>query len=152
MGYDKGLMSGRQVSVTSTYNNKQPNLRLSTPETWHPLHDNPDQYVQFDFLEIRNITGIETKGGDDTWVTRYVIQYSRDGMGWSPVIDEFGSVKEFLGNVDDYNSKINYFKLPIAAKLLRIYPTKWHKHIGMRVEIRGCFIPYRESFFFFHFK
>ncbi|XP_058797462.1 hemocytin [Phymastichus coffea] len=142
MGYDSGLMDRHQVMVASSYDGKEPNLRLSNPDTWHPFLDNPNQYVQFDFLEPRNLTGVETKGGDDTWVTQYTVKYSQDGLGWSPILDKFGADRKFLANVDDYSSRVNYFDLPISARLLRIHPYSWHNHVGMRVEIRGCFLPY----------
>lgn len=145
MGYDNQLMLDEQVSVSSSFsNNTSSNLRLSSPGIWRPQLDNPDQYVQFDFLEPRNITGVETKGKNGIWTTAYRVYYTGDGKNWNPVMDEVGTVKEFLGNVDDYNSKINYFARPLGARLLRIFPTKWHRHIGLKVEIRGCFLPYRK--------
>lgn len=143
MGYNNSSMSDQQVTVSSTQKS-QPNLRLSSPEVWRPSFDNPDQYVQFDFLQSRNVTGVETMGGNGTWTTSYKIKYSNDGKNWSPLIDQNGDEEEFLANVDDYNSKVNYFKKPIGARLLRIHPSKWNRHIGLKVEVRGCFVPYRE--------
>lgn len=144
MGYDSHAMSDMQVFVSSAFSNSLPNMRLSSTQIWRPLLDNPDQFVQVDFLEPRNLTGVETMGGFDSWVTAYKIYYGNDGKNWNQVLDEFGTEKVFLGNVDDVHTKLNYFDKPIGARLLRIVPIKWHRHIGLKFEIRGCFLPYRE--------
>ncbi|XP_016844891.1 hemocytin [Nasonia vitripennis] len=142
MGYDSYLMSDMQVFVSSAFSNFVPNMRISSTEIWRPLLDNPDQFVQIDFLEPRNLTGVATMGGYDSWVTAYKIYYGNDGKIWNPVLDEFGAEKVFLGNVDDFHIKINYFDKPIGARLMRIVPIKWHRHIGLKFEIHGCFLPY----------
>jgi von Willebrand factor len=148
MGYEDQMMSDQQVSVSSSSQNKNPDLRLSSPEAWRPQLDNPDQYVQFDFLAPRNLTGVETKGGNGIWTTAYKVQYSIDGKKWNPVLDDTGAEKEYLGNVDDMSSKVNYFIRPLRARLLKVFPTKWHQHIGLKVEIHGCFEPYRNLYTF----
>lgn len=144
MGYNSHSLSDQQISVSSSFNQTLPNFRLSSSKVWRPAIDMPDQYVQFDFLESRNITGVETKGGNNTWTTAYKVKYSSDEKNWNPLIDENGEEIEFLGNYDDYSSRVNHFNKPIGARFLRIYPTKWNRHVGLKVEVRGCFIPYRK--------
>ena len=144
MGYDNGQMSDQQVTTSSpSVYGSELNVHLSSPSVWRPHLDHQDQYVQFDFLEPRNLTGVKTKGGKGIWTTMYKVYYSNDGKVWNPVTDENRVAKQFLGNVDDHTSKVNYFTRPISARYLRVSPTKWHKHIGLKVEVIGCFVPYR---------
>jgi len=141
MGLDNGLMTIQQISVSSSPQLIQ-YLRLSTESAWRAALDNPHQYVQFNFLEARNLTGITTKGGDGAWTTAYKIFYSNDGRYWNPVIDENGDEKVFLGNFDAESQRTNFFERPLHAKFLKIQPIKWHDHIALKVEILGCYLMY----------
>ncbi|KAL0131073.1 hypothetical protein PUN28_002574 [Cardiocondyla obscurior] len=141
MGLDDGLMALQQVSVSSSSYLVQ-NLRLSAEGAWRATLDNPYQYVQFNFLEARTLTGIITKGGDDAWTTAYKIFYSNDERHWNPIVDENGDEKIFLGNFDAKTQRTNFFERPLHAKFLRIQPVKWHNHVALRAEILGCYLAY----------
>ena len=41
-----------------------------------------DQYIQIDFLNLTNITGIATQGGSTRYVKDYKISYSTDSRKW----------------------------------------------------------------------
>lgn len=146
MGLDDGLIFIEQLSTSSSSTDLLPNLKLNAPSVWHPKLDNPYQYVRIDFLEPRNLTGIATKGGEDTWTTLYKILYSNDDQNWNPVVNENGEEKEFLGNFDSETIKKNYFEKPLNARYLKIQPVKWHEHIGLKLEVLGCFLPYRKYY------
>lgn len=150
MGLDNGLILVEQLSTSSSSTDLLPNLKLTSPNAWHPKLDNPHQYVQIDFLEPRNLTGIATKGGEGTWTTIYKIFYSNDGRHWNPVIGDNDMEKEFLANFDSETVKTNYFNRPLHARYLKLQPVKWHEHIGLRIEVLGCFLPYREYYFFLY--
>ncbi|XP_014469310.1 PREDICTED: hemocytin isoform X2 [Dinoponera quadriceps] len=141
MGLDNQLMTLEQVSVSSSPQLIQ-HLPLSSDGVWRSALDSPHQYVEFDFLEPRNLTGITTKGGDGAWTTAYKIFYSNDRRHWSPVIGEDGDEKEFLGNFDVQSSKTNFFEKPLHARYLKIQPTKWHEHVALKVEPLGCYLAY----------
>ncbi|KAK0088266.1 hypothetical protein PV326_004912 [Microctonus aethiopoides] len=145
MGLDNGIMVEEQVVASSTLDNLIPNLKLSSSGIWRPKFDNPNQYVEFDFLESRNITGIETKGGDNIWTKAYKVFYGGNKRNWNQMLDKIGEEKIFLANFDDKTVKINYFDEPISARFLKIQPIKWHNHVGLKAEVRGCFIPYPEN-------
>lgn len=149
MGLDNGAILAEQLSASSSSTDLLPNIRLTSPSVWHPKIDNPHQYLKIDFLEPRNITGIATKGGEDTWTTVYKVFYSDDDRDWSPVIDEYGVEKEFLGNFDSETVKKNYFERPLRARHLLVQPVKWHEHIGLKLEVLGCFLPYRKCILIF---
>ena len=142
MGLDNGTMSDQQISASSSYEKILPNLKLSSPGIWRAKLDNPGQYVQFDFLEVRNITGVETKGANNIWTTAYKVFYSTDGKQWNPVVDDFGKEKLFLANINDVSHKTNFFTRPLHTRFIRIQPTLWHEHVGLKAEIRGCYLPY----------
>lgn len=105
-------------------------------------------FFQFDFLELRNITGIVTRGGEDGWVTAYTIQYAHDKQNWNPVLDDLHEEKTFLGNFDSNFPQVNNFEIPICARYIKIIPKSWYINIQLRVEIHGCFKPYRKEITF----
>ncbi|XP_012135564.1 hemolectin [Megachile rotundata] len=142
MGIENGLIYPEQLSTSSSSTDLLPNLKLSSPNVWHPKLDNPHQFIQIDFLELRNLTGIVTKGGEGSWTTVYKVFYSNDGHQWNPVMDKDGYEREFLGNFDSETVKTNYFDRPLNARYLKLQPFKWHEHIGLKFEVLGCFLPY----------
>lgn len=101
-------------------------------------------FFQFDFLELRNLTGVTTKGGPDGWVTAFGIKYSQDEKIWNPVL-ESATEKVFPGNFDSDTPHTVTFDLPISARYLKIIPLKWHNTIQLRVEPLGCYLPYRKK-------
>ncbi|XP_046603352.1 hemocytin isoform X1 [Neodiprion virginianus] len=142
LGLDDSIMSDQQIAASSSYDRLLPNLRLSSDGIWRAKKDNPHQYVEFDFYEPRNLTGVETKGYNNIWTITYKILYSHDGRQWNPVTTTDGTEKRFLANFDDKTTRINYFERPIQARYLRIQPITWHEHVGLKAEIRGCYLPY----------
>ncbi|EFA10333.2 hemocytin [Tribolium castaneum] len=145
MGLDDQMMSDQQVTVSSELDNNhtKANLRVNGDDVWQPLTNSVTEFVQFDFLEPRNVTGVETKGGPNGWVTAYTVQYSHDNKAWNPILDK-KTMKEktFLGNFDSNTPQINNFELPINARYVQLVPKKWNENIQMRVEMHGCFEPY----------
>lgn len=152
MGLDNGIMSDEQISSSSSYEKLLPNLKLSSPGIWRAKLDNPEQFIEFDFLRGQNLTGVDTKGGDNIWTVAYKLFYSIDGKQWNPVIDNYHQEKLFLANIDDSTVKTNYFTRPIHARFLRIQPIKWHNHVGLKAEIRGCFTPYGDYLYYLQKK
>ena len=49
----------------------------------------------------------------------------------------------FLGNHDSDTLVTQYFEELIIARYLRIIPIQWHTGIGMRLEVIGCYEPYK---------
>lgn len=94
-------------------------------------------------MEPRNITGLVTRGGKNGWVTAYKIQYSQDKEHWNPILDENMEDRIFVANYDNSSPHVNNFDLPICTQYVKIIPVKWQNNIQMRIEIRGCYKPYR---------
>lgn len=146
MGFSEGLMSPQQVSVSSELNDKvgKNQIAIDGPSAWQPLSNTPTEWIKFNFLEPRFITGVSTQGGPNGWVKTYKVTYSKNGYDWNPILDENLNEKVFLGNVDTDTIQTNYFNLPIQAIYLNVVPLKWEKNIQMRIEPYGCFEPYRK--------
>lgn len=49
---------------------------------WSALSNNANQWIQVDFGSYTRVTGVATQGryNDDQWVTKYMLQYSDEGM------------------------------------------------------------------------
>lgn len=95
-------------------------------------------------MELRNITGVITKGGLEGWVTSFKIIFSKNRFVWNNILSSEGVPRIFIGNYDKDTPKTNYFLYPIQTQYLRIVPVKWESNINMRIEPLGCFIPYRK--------
>lgn len=147
-GVESGELHSEQIALSShnaniSIDEAKASLKLSSPIGWHPNLDSPNEYVVFDFLQLRNVTGIKTSGGIMGWVSAYNIRYTQDMVVWNKIlvanaIDE----KLFLANFDGRTPKTNYFEYPIQARAIKILPIKWHDRIELKVEPIGCFIPY----------
>lgn len=152
MGVENGQLSPSQVQTSSfrTFPKHKRNarpidyLKLSAPKGWRPFIDSPNEYIVFDFLEPRNLTGVKTKGGSTGWVKAYNVLYSPDKFVWNRIYQKDGNEKLFLANFDSTTPKVNYFTHPINTRYLKIVPIKWHETMEMKIEPLGCFVPYKK--------
>lgn len=152
MGLDNGIMSPNQVQVSSFRppGHTKPTtpydmLRLSAPVGWSPKLNTVLEYVVFDFLEPRVITGLKTKGGESGWVTAFRVDYSTDQIAWNVIENGTNVPKKFLANFDGYSLRENIFEKPIKARYFKVVPLTWKKSIEMKIEPFGCFKPYPPS-------
>lgn len=145
MGLEEGMLNDQQISVSSqaSPDNSKKALRLDSPQAWQPLTNTPNEWIKFDFLEPRTLTGVETKGGPGGWVSAYNVRYSHDDHHWNPILDDYSNEKMFLGNFDQHTPHNNTFERPVQARYMQIVPKKWTNNIQMRVEPHGCYEPYR---------
>lgn len=145
LGVADSKLSLDQIKVSSEKaGHEKPSLKIDGPTAWQPLTNSPTEWVMFNFVEPRNVTGVSTRGGADGWVSAYNVKYSHDSNNWNPILDDYSNEKLFLGNFDHDTENTNYFKTPIQAKFVRVEPKKWKDNIQMRIEPIGCYRPYRE--------
>ncbi|XP_055854171.1 hemocytin [Episyrphus balteatus] len=152
MGVDSGAMHRSQVKASSIWPRplkaKKVHLidmlKLSAKASWRPALNTPSEYLEFDFLEPRNISGLITKGGPEGWVSGFKAMYSQNGFVWNNVLTADGRPRIFIANHDRDTPQTNFFRFPIQTQMLKVVPLKWKKNINMRVEPLGCFSPYPE--------
>ncbi|XP_073969601.1 hemolectin isoform X3 [Rhodnius prolixus] len=149
-------MRDSQISVSSISQGTitAAKISLSGDSGWTPILSDKNQWLQFDFLGERLLTGIITSGGgpasvssaneSPAWVISYTIKYSADHKEWNPLTDDNGGLHKFPGNVNNFDKVTHYFKHPIKARFLRILPADWHNKILMRIQILGCYENYPE--------
>ena len=91
------------------------------------------------------MSGIKTQGlnGNPFWVEAFQISFSDDGITWTTIQNSYGNTNRvFLGNFDSSTVKTQYFDNLIHAQYLKFQPVKWNSHIGLRLELIGCYQPY----------
>eukprot|EP00092_Neocalanus_flemingeri_P040141 GFUD01043724.1.p1 GENE.GFUD01043724.1~~GFUD01043724.1.p1 ORF type:complete len:1350 (-),score=300.80 GFUD01043724.1:29-4078(-) len=82
--------------------------------------------------------------GEFSWVEAYQISYSNDGLRWSIMKNKNTQADRiFIGNYDSDSIVTQYFDELVNTRYLRIIPLKWHTSIGMRLEVIGCYKPYK---------
>lgn len=148
MGVESGMLQGHQIKLSSHKANiaddeAKRQLKLSSPHGWQPNVDSPNEFVLFDFVKLRNVTGVKTKGGRSGWVSAYTVLYTQDFIIWNKLLNGDGSGEQlFLGNFDANTDKINYFRFPIQARAIKVVPNKWSQCIEMKIEPLGCYVQY----------
>jgi len=106
------------------------------------IDDILSQWMQVDLGEVRTVTGVTTRGGDNGHhckVNSYIVRTSEDGKLWTEV--ECGRIfyTEWKGYHSSANENIEkLFDKPIAARFVRLYPVTWHHHICLRMQVNTC--------------
>jgi len=120
---------------------------LSGVAAWMTEYNDKNQWIQTDFLDQVEITGVATQGrgdgeehkGHSSWVTQYTVSYKSDENGvFKFVTDENGATIIFPGNSDRETVVANQFPSKIKARYFRINPTAWHQNINMRFDFLTC--------------
>lgn len=101
-----------------------------------------NQYIQVDFLAPYKISGVLTQGhaDEESWVEKYIVYYSIDGVDFHPVLGSSLKPIVFNGNSDKYTPVSNFF-YPVVARFVQIRPVTFHNSIGLRFNILGCEAP-----------
>lgn len=148
MGVESGALRDHQIKLSSFKTNiteakAKESLKLSSAIGWQPAIDSPNEFALFDFLQLRNVTGIKTKGGNRGWISAYNVLYTQDFIIWNKLLNTDGSGEQlFLGNFDAVTEKANFFRFPILARAIKLIPVKWHSCIEIKIEPLGCFVEY----------
>ncbi|KAH8413492.1 hypothetical protein KR009_011769 [Drosophila setifemur] len=150
LGVDSGAIQSRQVSASSIWLSSLLDsdeglldvLRFRSKLGWRPLANKQDEFVDFDFLEPRNVTGVQTRGGAHGWVTSYRVLFSSNKLVWNELPGQQGDGHIFDGNQDADGIHTNGFPRPLVTRHLRLVPTAWEHNINWRIEPIGCFEPY----------
>ncbi|GFS03915.1 mucin 5AC, oligomeric mucus/gel-forming [Elysia marginata] len=111
---------------------------------WSPSVSNNDQFLQIDFLDPYEISGVVTQGRSDieAWVTQYAVYYSSDGVDFHPVLGADTKPIVFSGNSDQYTPVKNFFPALVFARFVQIRPLGFHNSVGLRFDLYGCSSPF----------
>ncbi|KAH8249445.1 hypothetical protein KR032_009614, partial [Drosophila birchii] len=150
LGVDSGALGSDQVSASSIWLSSHLDhdeglldlLRFRSKLGWRPLANKQDEFIDFDFLEPRNVTGIQTRGGAHGWVSSYRVLFSSNKLVWNELPGQQGDGHIFEGNRDANGLHTNGFQRPLVTRYLRLVPTTWDQNINWRIEPIGCFEPY----------
>jgi hypothetical protein len=144
LGISNGYISSGQITASSNHDADHDTRGVRLLRSVHPIgswsarHNDNQQWVQIDLLQITTVTGVATQGrnGVDQWVTTYKIEYSTNGVTWS-VYKEDGKDKVFIGNTDQNGVVKNDFAAPFKGQYIKLRPLTWFSHISLRLELYG---------------
>ncbi|XP_077870560.1 uncharacterized protein LOC100375992, partial [Saccoglossus kowalevskii] len=116
--------------------------RLNGDNYWMPEDSSSSlNYLQIELLTRSTITSIAMQGdGVSSYVPKFVVDFSFDGMTYEPVTNVFGVAMEFEGSENPYEP--NEFRLEktdwFEAKFIRIKPRLFVGAVAIRMEVIGC--------------
>ena len=97
-------------------------------------------YLQINFEELVNVTGIITRGdGVNGWTWRYLLATSTDGDNFTFISDFGGSYIIFDGNSNSTSQHLNYFPEPFNIRGLQIIPNMAGAIGALQFELIGCY-------------
>ncbi|KAJ8405238.1 hypothetical protein AAFF_G00322290 [Aldrovandia affinis] len=151
MGMEKTVITNDRISASSflqtwflAWSPSLARLNLDgSANAWRPKTNNPHEWLQVDFREVKRVTGIITQGARSMltpmMVTEFTVSVSNDGRVWSTLLEENSPrEKVFEGNSDHYEEALNVFEPPLFARYVRIQPKGWYNDIALRLEFLGC--------------
>lgn len=117
----------------------QGSLTDTSAKGWWPKNrDTQNSWWGFDLAGERWVGGIaiaavaqnicQNCGKEEYWVKQFSVETSLDGIKYSFVQDG----KIFPGNRDVYETMKTYFRLPVLARFVRVYPRSYYREIKMR--------------------
>ncbi|KAJ8337919.1 hypothetical protein SKAU_G00368850 [Synaphobranchus kaupii] len=151
MGMEKTVIPNHSISASSFLQTwflawTPPLARLNLDgkaNAWRPKTNNPHEWLQVDFQEVKRVTGVITQGARSMlthmMVTEFTVSISNDGRVWISLLEENSSrEKVFPGNNEQDEEALNVFEPPVFARYIRIQPKGWYNDIALRLEFLGC--------------
>jgi hypothetical protein len=128
------VRAGYSVTYSSLYTNPDCwmfNLDHSF-SAWSAYVSDNQQWVEISSTKVEVWVGVITQGRPnfDQWVSEYQVKYTLDGVTWSSV--DNGNL--YTANSNRNTQVRNFFSKAIAARAIRILPTKWNNFISMRFD------------------
>jgi len=141
-GVETGIIPGSAITASSYCASNSPlKARGKSGGGWLPAPNDGKPWIQVDLGKPMDIHGIGTKGhySLETWVTRYTVDISDDGINWRPLLNTRTRLpRVFIGNKnqDEWHKHClhRYYGCPPTARYVRFNVVKG---AGMRVELYG---------------
>ena len=125
-------------SASSIWSNYVPfKSRLTSPYTWAP-HDRVNAWIRANLGENRLVMAIRTSGRSTVYITQYEIATSTNGVDWSDVIDNDGSMVVFEGNTDGSTIVSNTMPAPILTRNVQLTIDSYVGYPELRWAVDGC--------------
>uniref|UniRef100_A0A9J7X010 Coagulation factor VIII, procoagulant component n=1 Tax=Cyprinus carpio carpio TaxID=630221 RepID=A0A9J7X010_CYPCA len=151
LGMERRLIPSSSISASSFLNkwllSWSPDLARLHQEgranAWRPKTNNPNEWLQVDFLSVKRVTAVVTQGARSVLkpmiVTEFTVSISNDGHKWSSVKEQgTDHEKIFEGNREYDEKALNVFDPPLFTRFIRIQPKGWVNDIALRLEFLGC--------------
>ncbi|XP_075052475.1 coagulation factor V [Mixophyes fleayi] len=148
LGLASRIISDDQITASHYLDHWEPKLarlnNLGSYNAWSAhLNKSSLPWIQVDLQKIFLISGIQTQGANkyfsQYYITQFFVVYSKDKKKWTTFRGNSTVLhKLFDGNVDSTSIKENLFDPPIAARYIRVYPTKFFNQLALRMELLGC--------------
>uniref|UniRef100_A0A8C2FQB9 Coagulation factor VIII, procoagulant component n=1 Tax=Cyprinus carpio TaxID=7962 RepID=A0A8C2FQB9_CYPCA len=145
LGMERRLIPSSSISASSFLNkwllSWSPDLARLHQEgranAWRPKTNNPNEWLQVDFLSVKRVTAVVTQGARSVLkpmiVTEFTVSISNDGHKWSVQCEGI-----FEGNREYDEKALNVFDPPLFTRFIRIQPKGWVNDIALRLEFLGC--------------
>jgi len=134
---------GSFSNSTNTFGAHRARLRSSSAFRADPLaiNENSSNFIGVELNQEMIVTGISTQGFKGEWVTKFKLMAlikNRDSYIYFRGAYDSMTEKEFEGNTDGINIKLNEVPFPLQTSEVIVFPTQWHKNIAVRLELYGC--------------
>nr|XP_023660300.1 SCO-spondin [Paramormyrops kingsleyae] len=123
--------------------NVVPNVLIMEPG-WSPRPDDPQPYLQVDFLEPAWVSGVVTQGselGTGGYLSKYRLAFSLDGSHFTDYkenTEKGPQIKVFEVRMVGRRPVTRWLTQLIQARYLRIIPVEFRHTFYLRAEILGC--------------
>lgn len=148
VGLASRVISDEQVTASHYIDPWEPKLaRLNNVGSYNAwsAHMNKSSlpWIQVDLQKIFILSGIQTQGASKYFTQYYIkeffVAYSKNNKKWNVYKGNSTAIhKLFDGNSDSSSIKENQFEPPIAARYIRLFPTKFYNQPALRMELLGC--------------
>uniref|UniRef100_A0A8C2FPF6 Coagulation factor VIII, procoagulant component n=1 Tax=Cyprinus carpio TaxID=7962 RepID=A0A8C2FPF6_CYPCA len=146
LGMERRLIPSSSISASSFLNkwllSWSPDLARLHQEgranAWRPKTNNPNEWLQVDFLSVKRVTAVVTQGARSVLkpmiVTEFTVSISNDGH--KCCISLKNNKLKFFREYDE--KALNVFDPPLFTRFIRIQPKGWVNDIALRLEFLGC--------------
>ncbi|KAM3934982.1 coagulation factor V [Leptodactylus fuscus] len=148
LGMASRTISDDQITASHYIDQWEPKLaRLNNVGAYNAwsahLNKSSLPWIQVDLQKVFLISGIQTQGArkylTQYYIKEFFIAYSKDRRKWNVFKGNSTATHMiFEGNSDSSSIKENQFEPPIAARYIRLFPTKYSNQPALRMELLGC--------------
>ncbi|XP_065069569.1 lactadherin-like [Rhopilema esculentum] len=113
--------------------------RLNNPSAAWCASGTTSEFLQVDFGKIVTVSGIATQGSPSSasWVKSFYVDYGTTLSSLVTYQENTGN-KLFIGNSDQNTIVVNWFRVRLQTRYVKIKPNTYNSGVCMRIEILGC--------------